>query len=106
MMARFAGTPRGKAYVDAPQWGRGQSSGRVHQSVCEAAGLIRRRSTPHVLRHTWANMVLRPDKGFRRAARSWRRLAKGGLLAQRYRKIAPADLGKAGYAAEVGISRC
>ncbi|WP_286759222.1 MULTISPECIES: tyrosine-type recombinase/integrase [Sulfitobacter] len=81
-------TPRGKAYVMRSNGG-GQISG-AFTNACEAAGLDPKEVTPHVLRHTWATWFYAQTKDF------------GGLLdlggwqkadmAQRYRKIAPADL--------------
>ena len=81
-------TPRGKAYVMRSNGG-GQISA-AFTNACEAAGLDPKEVTPHVLRHTWATWFYAQTKDF------------GGLLdlggwqkadmAQRYRKIAPADL--------------
>lgn len=81
-------TPRGRAYVQRANGG-GQISA-AFAKACTEAGLDPKEVTPHVLRHTWATWFYAQTKDF------------GGLLdlggwqkadmAQRYRKIAPADL--------------
>ena len=80
-------TPKGEPYR-LRQAGGGQISA-AFGNACHAAGLGRD-VTPHVLRHTWATWYYAATRDF------------GGLLdlggwqksdmAQRYRKIAPADL--------------
>jgi integrase len=80
-------TPKGAPYVVTGQSG-GQIAGAFAKAA-KAAG-IGRDVTPHTLRHTWATWYYAQTKDF------------GGLLdlggwrksdmAQRYRKIAPADL--------------
>lgn len=80
-------TPKGREYVVT-----GESGGQIasaFRKACNAAGLGRD-VTPHTLRHTWATWYYSQTRDF------------GGLLdlggwqkadmAQRYRKIAPADL--------------
>jgi integrase len=81
-------TPRGRPYVLRTNGG-GQIAG-AFKKACIAADLDPARITPHILRHTWATWFYAQTKDF------------GGLLdiggwqksdmAQRYRKIAPADL--------------
>ncbi|WP_417723978.1 tyrosine-type recombinase/integrase [Salipiger sp.] len=83
-------TPKGKAYKLNTGSG-GQLAAAFAEAVI-AAGLDRHDVTPHTLRHTWATWYYAQTKDF------------GGLLdlggwqksdmAQRYRKIAPADLGR------------
>ncbi|MCA0851216.1 tyrosine-type recombinase/integrase [Salipiger thiooxidans] len=81
-------TPKGKPYVVGA--GSGGQIAAAFGDAVEQAGLDRKEVTPHVLRHTWATWFYAQTHDF------------GGLLdfggwkkadmAQRYRKIAPADL--------------
>jgi len=92
----------GKASVDCAPMGRPMLR-RVHQA-CEAAALESKEVTPYVLRHTWATWFNRQTKDFGGRARfgGWQKGGYGAALSQRLRR----GISAAGYAAEVGISRC
>lgn len=81
-------TPKGAAYVVTGEAG-GQLKGAFDKAVT-AAGL-EGKVTPHTLRHTWATWYYAQTADFGRLLDlgGWRKAD----MANRYRKVAPADLG-------------